>query len=64
MATKTVEEAQTTILNAWTKTRAELRAFVERGIDLAEKQSKAAFRFARTLSKRLGGAARKSRKKA
>ena len=62
MATKTVEQAQTTILNVFQSARAELHTLVQRGIDLAEKRSKAMFRFARTLTKRLGGA-RKARKK-
>jgi hypothetical protein len=64
MATKTVSQTQTTVLNAFQGARAELTALVHRGIDLAEKRSKAVFRFARTLTKRLGGAARKARKKA
>jgi hypothetical protein len=62
MATKTAAQAQTTILNAFQSARTELQALVQRGIDLAEKRSKAMFRFARTLSKRLGGA-RKARKR-
>lgn len=62
MATKTAAQAQTTILNAFQSARAELHTLVQRGIDLAEKRSKAMFRFARTLSKRIGGA-RKARKK-
>jgi hypothetical protein len=63
MATKTVSQAQTTVLHAFQGARAELKSLVERGIDLAEKRSKAMFRLARTLTKRLGGAARKARKK-
>jgi hypothetical protein len=63
MATKTVSQTQTTVLNAFQGARAELKALVERGIDLAEKRSKAMFRLARALTKRLGGAARKTRKK-
>jgi hypothetical protein len=63
MSTKTVSQAQTTVLNAFQGARAELKALVERGIDLAEKRSKAMFRFARSVTKRLGGAARKARKK-
>jgi hypothetical protein len=63
MATKTVSQTQTTVLNALQSARAELEALVHRGIDLAEKRSKAMFRFARTLTKRIGGAARKSKKK-
>lgn len=63
MATKTVTQAQTTVLNAFQGARAELKSLVDRGIDLAEKRTKAMFRFARTLTKRLGGAARKAKKK-
>lgn len=63
MATKTVSQTQTTVLTAFQGARAELKAFVDRGIDLAEKQTKAMFRLARTLTKRLGGAARKAKKK-
>jgi len=63
MATKTVSQTQTTVLNAFQGARTELKALVDRGIDLAEKQTKAMFRFARTLTKRLGGAARTAKKK-
>jgi hypothetical protein len=66
MATKTVtnlEQAQTTVLNAFQGARAELKSLVDRGIDLAEKRTRAMFRYARALTKRLGGAARKAKKK-
>jgi hypothetical protein len=62
MATKTAAQAQTTILNAFQSARAELHALVQRGIDLAERRTKAMFRLARTVSKRIGGA-RRARKK-
>ncbi len=62
MATKTAAQAQTTILNAFQNVRGELQALVQRGIDLAEKRSKAMFKLARSLTRRLGGA-RKARKK-
>ncbi len=34
--------------------RADLKAVIDRGITFAEKRSKAVFRFARSLTKRLG----------
>jgi len=39
--------------------RADLKAFFERGIGFAEKRSKAAFRFARKLTKRLAKPAKR-----
>lgn len=54
MATKT--ESSPTLLNVLRTARADLRAFVDRGIGRAEKRTKAVFRFARSLTKRLGGA--------
>ena len=57
MATKT--ETTPSLLHVLRTARADLKAFVERGIDLAEKRTKGAFRFARSLTKRLGGAASK-----
>jgi hypothetical protein len=62
MATKTEPTPTATVRNALDTARAELKALVERGIDLAEKRSKAMFRFARTLAKRLGGARKLKRK--
>lgn len=63
MATKTESQTQTTLLNALQAARTELKALVERGIDLAEKRAKAVFRYARTLTKRLGGARAKSKRR-
>jgi endonuclease III len=63
MATKIIEETQTTFVAALKSAREELQAFLQRGINLAEKRSKAVFRFARTLSKRVGGSARKTKRK-
>jgi hypothetical protein len=54
MTTKT-ETQFPTFFHVLEAARAELKTFVERGIDLAEQRSKAAFRFARNLTKRLGG---------
>ncbi len=57
MATKT--ETTPSLLQVLRTARADLKAFVERGIDLAEKGTKGAFRFARSLTKRLGGASKR-----
>jgi hypothetical protein len=62
MATKIIEETQTTLVTALKSAREELQAFLQRGINLAEKRSKAMFRFARALTKRVGGTARKKRR--
>lgn len=62
MATKT--ETQTpTLLNVLSTARAELKALVDRGIDLAERRTKAVFKLARSLTKRIGGARTKSKRK-
>lgn len=61
MASKT-ESPTPTLLNVLSTARAELKALVERGIDLAEQRSKRVFRFARGVAKRLGGA-RKSKRR-
>jgi hypothetical protein len=63
MATKIIEETQTTFIAALKSAREELQAFLQRGINHAEKRTKAVFRFARTLSKRVGGSARKTKRK-
>lgn len=56
MATKT--ETTPTLLHVLRTARADLKAFVDRGIDLAEKRTKRVFRLARSLTKRIGGAAK------
>ena len=53
MATKTASSP--TLLNVLRTARADFKAFVDRGIGRAEKRSKSVFRFARVLTKRLGG---------
>jgi hypothetical protein len=53
MATKT--ETTPTILHVLRTARADLKAFVDRGISRAEKRTKSMFRFARSLTRRLGG---------
>jgi hypothetical protein len=62
MATKTETQTVPSLVTVLRTARADLEAFVTRGIDLAEKRTKAAFRFARALSKRIGGTAKKSAK--
>ena len=63
MATKTATQTQTTLLQVLSNARAEVQALVNRGIDLAEKRSKAMFRFARNAAKRLGGARKKAKRR-
>jgi hypothetical protein len=60
MPTKTASSETTpSFLNILRGARADVRTFVERGINAAEKRTsrtaKALFRFARSVTKRLGG---------
>ena len=65
MATTTkTETAAPSLLNVLRGARADLKAFVDRRINAAEKKTrttaKAAFRFARSLADRIGGSAKRS----
>jgi hypothetical protein len=62
MAIKTVPQTQTTLVHVIASARAELQALLQRGIDLAEQRTKSMFRFARTVSKRVGGRKTKRRR--
>jgi len=57
MTTKTA--SRPTLLNVLRGARADVRTFVDRGINAAEKRTRASaktlFRFARKITKRLGG---------
>jgi hypothetical protein len=55
MTTKTAPTSTPTLLSVVASARAELHALLQRGIDLAEQRSKAVFRLARSLSRRVGG---------
>lgn len=61
MATKT--ESSPTLLHVLRTARADFKAFVDRGIDAAEKRTKATakslFKLARTVTKRFGGVAKR-----
>jgi hypothetical protein len=61
MATKT--ETAPSLLNVLRTARADVTAFVNRGIDAAEKRTrlsaKSLFKFARSITKRLAGTKRK-----
>jgi hypothetical protein len=63
MASKT--ETAPTLLSVLRGARADFTAFIDRGIDAAEKRTKlsakALFRVARTITKRIGGTAKKSK---
>jgi hypothetical protein len=58
MATKT--ETVPTLIHVLRTARADFTAFIDRGIDAAEKRTKlrakSLFRFARVITKRIGGA--------
>lgn len=64
MATKTASQTPS-LLNVLRGVRADLKNAVDRGIDAAEKRTrataKAAFRFARQVAKRIGGTAKRSK---
>jgi len=53
LALDVADRSQTTAIAVLQDARGELRAFVESGIDFAEKGTAALFRFARTLTKRV-----------
>jgi len=59
MATKTETQTTPSLFNVLRTARADLKAFVDRGINLAEKRTKSMFRFARSLTKRIGGATKR-----
>lgn len=63
MATKT--ETAPSLLNILRGARADFTAFVDRGIDAAEKRTKLSakslFKFARTITKRLAGTSKRSK---
>ncbi len=58
MTTKT-ETQIPSIKNVLVAVRNDLKAVLERGLDLAEKRTKAVFRFARSVTKRIGARAGK-----
>lgn len=53
MATKT--ETVPSLLHVLRTARADLKAFFDRGINLAEKRTKSVFKLARSVTRRLGG---------
>jgi hypothetical protein len=57
LALDVAERAESTVIAVLQDARGELRTFVENGIELAEKTASQAFRFARTLTKRVDDAA-------
>ena len=57
LALDVADRGQSTVIAVLQDVRGELRTFVENGIELAEKTASQAFRFARTLTKRVDDAA-------
>ena len=53
LALDVVDRGQTTVIAVLQDARTEIRAFVDSGIELAEKTATSAFRFARKLSQRV-----------
>ena len=53
LALDVADRGQSTVIAVLQDVRGELRAFVDNGIELAEKTAAQAFRFARTLTKRV-----------
>ena len=57
LALDVADRGQSTVIAVLQDARGELRALVENGIELAEKTAASLFRFARTVTKRVDGAA-------